>query len=97
MLSPVIQEDRPKLGYTGHILDRGPVAQLGARFHGMEDSAYNLQTSTLKTKDLEYSEPLRKCSGQERTNDATAPNCSGNLASKSTCRGPVRRHNLIAS
>jgi hypothetical protein len=32
-------------------------------FHGMEDSIYNLQTSTLKTKDLEYSELLRKCSG----------------------------------
>ena len=55
-----------------------------AVFHGMEDSAYNLQISTLKTKDLEYSEPLRKCSGQERTNDVTAPNCSDNLASKST-------------
>jgi hypothetical protein len=53
-------------------------------FHGMEDSVYNLKISTLKTKDLEYSEPLRKCSGQERTNDVTAPNCSDNLASKST-------------
>ena len=72
---------------------RGPVAQLGARFHGMEDSAYNLQTSTLKTKDLEYPEPLRKCSGQERTNDVTAPNCSDNLASKSTHCGR-RRHDL---
>ena len=59
----------------------------------MEDSAYNLQTSTLKTKDLEYSEPLRKCSGQERTNDVTAPNCSDNLASKSTRCGR-RRHDL---
>lgn len=63
------------------------MAQLGARFHGMEDSIYNLQTSTLKTKDLEYSELLRKCSGQGRTNDVTAPNCSDNLASKSTRRG----------
>jgi hypothetical protein len=56
-------------------------------FHGMEDSIYNVQTSTLKTKDLEHSEPLRKCSGQGRTNDVTAPNCSGNPASKSTRRG----------
>src|SRR5437016_2400071 len=56
----------------------------------MEDSIYNLQTSTLKTKDLEHSGPLRKCSGQGRTNDVTAPNCSGNPASKSTRRGHRR-------
>jgi hypothetical protein len=62
-------------------------------FHGMEDSIYNLQTSTQKTKDLEHSELLRKCSGQGRTNDVTAPNCSGNPGSKSSAKiaGPTRR------
>ena len=49
MLSPVIQEDRPKLGYTGHILDRGPVAQLGARFHGMEEVVSSNLTRSTKT------------------------------------------------
>ena len=77
---------RLSLRYTENDIQLGPVAKLGARFHGMEATAYNLQTSTLKTKDLKYSKPLRKCSGQERTNDVTAPNCSGNLASKSTRR-----------
>ena len=53
MLSPVTQDERPKLGYTGHILDRGPVAQLGARFHGMEEVvSSNLTRSTILFNEL---------------------------------------------
>ena len=44
---PGKSEERRKLGYTGDIFDRGPVAQLGARFHGMEEVvSSNLTRST---------------------------------------------------
>src|SRR5439155_15424996 len=42
------------------------------------------------TKDLEYPEPLRKCSGQERTNDVTAPT----ISRRNRLAAGRRRHDL---
>ncbi len=74
MLSPVTQDERPKLGYTGHILDRGPVAQLGARFHGMEEVvSSNLTRSTNIPKHFSRFLTVFPCPIRARTAHCTPP------------------------